>query len=141
MFTKATVTVWPAELTRAEAITDLFHLLHSAFPRDVREEMLEPILEREAKLTMFLNEGFAIPHASVTGLRQVHWALGIPKQGIRDAGEARIEVVVLALYTEKLSGQYLLGLARIAPFLRDNVKVSALRAANSPDELLEHLQL
>lgn len=83
-------------------------------------------------MSTFLNEGLAIPHAVVPGLREVNWAMGVPKMGLSYVGDAvRADLVVLALYSHQSSEQYLSGIARLASDLRNSRRVELMRSVST----------
>lgn len=140
--TEANLLVWNKEVTKQQAISDLFDLLLLSSQDKIKREMFDQIVQRENEMSTFLNEGLAIPHAVIPGLDRVFWAVGLPRQGISDAGTVpRIQLVVLALYSPEHSREYLTGVATISSILRITHNVDTLKSVQRTSELLEWVNL
>lgn len=138
---RANLLVWNQPRSKENAITELFQLLQKAYPSELPDETLNRILIREAEMSTFLNEGLAIPHALVPGLNRVRWAAALPKQGIHDVRQnTNIDLVVLALYSTEISGQYLAGIAKVAALLRDSRQLAALRSVSTVEDFEQWIQ-
>jgi PTS system nitrogen regulatory IIA component len=110
------------------------------YPEFVKPSSLQAVLNREAEMSTFLNEGLAVPHAAVAGIDNVYWAIGIPKHGISDVETgAPIQAVVLALYPFDQSGEYLGGLANAAGLFRNSKSVEQLTLVDTPEDILNWL--
>ena len=82
--------VFPPELIKVnleaedkdEAFEELVdHLCHTG-SSGIREDVLDALLEREAKMSTGIQKGIAIPHGSTTAVDTVRGVLGISRKGI-----------------------------------------------------------
>jgi PTS system fructose-specific IIC component/PTS system nitrogen regulatory IIA component len=62
-----------------EELTDYFCQSHSS---NIREEVLEALREREAKMSTGIQKGIAIPHGNSNAVNTVCGVLGISRKGI-----------------------------------------------------------
>lgn len=62
-----------------EELTDLFLATEKNISR---EEILSALRERENKMSTGIKNGIAIPHARITGLKQITGVLGVSDEGI-----------------------------------------------------------
>jgi two-component system sensor histidine kinase KdpD len=94
------ILIWEEPLTKFQAMKALVRTLKDKSPIP-GEVLMEKVLDRENQGSTFLNEGVALPHARLEGLRSPMVALGICHSGILDAfTEMPIEAVFL-LFTPK----------------------------------------
>ncbi len=67
---------------KAEAFEELVDLLVTHYSLDCRDDILEAINKREAKMSTGIKRGIAIPHAKTSFTRGVIGVLGISDRGI-----------------------------------------------------------
>ncbi|MDR2485203.1 MAG: PTS sugar transporter subunit IIA [Treponema sp.] len=90
---------------------------------DTREEILEALRAREAKLSTGIRKGIAVPHGKTNALQKVHGILGISKRGIDyDALDGQpVYLLFMVLSPWKESESHLRILKRLAQLL-DNAQ-------------------
>lgn len=90
---------------------------------DTREEILEALRAREAKLSTGIRKGIAVPHGKTNALQKVHGILGISKRGIDyDALDGQpVYLLFMVLSPWKESESHLKILKRLAQLL-DNAQ-------------------
>jgi PTS system fructose-specific IIC component/PTS system nitrogen regulatory IIA component len=67
---------------KEEAFEEMVDHFCQAEKNGAREEILEALREREAKMSTGIRKGIAVPHGKVTALDQVYGVLGISRKGI-----------------------------------------------------------
>lgn len=65
-----------------EVFEELSDHLCRADHSDLREEILDALIEREAKMSTGIQKGIAIPHGKTSAISSVKGVLGISKKGI-----------------------------------------------------------
>jgi len=105
---------------------------HQAFPR---QEILEALYRREAKMSTGICKGIALPHATVMGLDSLKGAIGISKKGIDyDALDGHpVYLVFLLLSPPDDADPHLHALQRLAALIEDKAVVQKLSSANTPE--------
>jgi PTS system fructose-specific IIC component/PTS system nitrogen regulatory IIA component len=86
---------------------------------NVREELLEALREREAKMSTGIHKGIAIPHGKTNAIENVHGILGVSKKGIDyDALDGQpVYLLFMILAPQKDSEKHLRLLKRLAMLL------------------------
>jgi len=86
---------------------------------DAREEILEVLRTREAKMSTGIHKGIAIPHGKTYTLQKIHGILGISKRGIDyDALDGQpVYVLFMILSPSQDTEAYLWVLKRLAQLL------------------------
>lgn len=104
----------------------------SAFPR---QEILEALSRREAKMSTGICKGIALPHATVDGLDSLKGAIGISKKGIDyDALDGHPVYLVFLLLTPPSDTEvHLQALQRLAALIEDKATVQKLSSAATPE--------
>jgi PTS system fructose-specific IIC component/PTS system nitrogen regulatory IIA component len=119
--------VFPPELIKigleAEDKEEVFEELVDQFCQvrksNVREELLEALREREAKMSTGIHKGIAIPHGKTNAIESLQGILGISKKGIDyDALDGQpVYLLFTLLAPEKDSEKHLRLLKRLAGLL------------------------
>jgi mannitol/fructose-specific phosphotransferase system IIA component (Ntr-type) len=101
---------------KAEAFEELVDLLVSHYGLDCREEILEAILRREAKMSTGIKMGIAIPHAKTSFTAGVIGVLGISDHGIdyESLDGEPVKVLFLLVSSEEDAGTHMSVLKKIA---------------------------
>ena len=138
---EGSILVWDSPLTREAALRQLVQAA-------CRQEGLgEPavwaaVMEREALGSTFLNEGVALPHARVSGLKHAKVLMGVPRQGLVDDRPSNpMRAVVLMLSPANEENMHLEMLSLAAHFLQDGSTKALLSQATSAREVMESLKL
>ena len=129
------VIVWTEPLTREEILRDVVTAAHQAEPTLDLQAALRLLQAREAQGSMFLNEGVALPHVRVPGLRRSLPVLGLVHGGVIDVRTERpIELVFGLLSPEDQPTEHLKLLAAAARAFQDRNLRRALGAAQTPQQ-------
>ena len=122
--------------TKEEAIEELVDLLVEAgkAPEDLRQHLLDVVMEREQTMSTGMDHGIALPHASSDKINQIIGALGTTPEGIPfntlDGEPARL-LILLVLPRHNFQGHVrtLAGIAHLLsnPGFRESI-------INAPDE-------
>jgi PTS system fructose-specific IIC component/PTS system nitrogen regulatory IIA component len=119
--------VFPPELIKigleAEDKDEVFEELVDHFCQvkksNVREEILEAMREREAKMSTGIHKGIAIPHGKTNAIETLQGVLGISKKGIDyDALDGQpVYLLFMLMAPQKDSEKHLRLLKRLAGLL------------------------
>ena len=116
-----------------EELVDLFCQVNNEASRD---EILEALRQREAKMSTGIHKGIAIPHAKIMDINSVHGILGISKKGIDyDALDGQPVYLVFALLAPMMDSEaHLRLLKRLAALFNNPQFYSDLLAQRDPRE-------
>jgi PTS system fructose-specific IIC component len=119
-------------------IEDLADLIATSVGGSDRETLLGDTLDREEKGSTGIGDGIAIPHARTTGVTGLVGALGISAEGIdfESTDEKPCHLIFLILAPPEESTRYLKALSAVAFVAKDPDRVSRLKSATSPDEVM-----
>ena len=86
---------------------------------NAREEILEALREREAKMSTGIHKGIAVPHGKTNAIENIHGILGISKNGIDyDALDGQpVYILFMLIVPQKDSEKHLRLLKRLAGLL------------------------
>jgi PTS system fructose-specific IIC component/PTS system nitrogen regulatory IIA component len=134
--------IFPPELIKigldAEDKDEVFEEMVDQFCQaeksNVREELLEALREREAKMSTGIHKGIAIPHGKTNAIENVHGILGISKNGIDyDALDGQpVYLLFMILAPPKDSEKHLRLLKRLAGLLDNPQFYTELVAQTDP---------
>jgi PTS system fructose-specific IIC component/PTS system nitrogen regulatory IIA component len=104
---------------KEEAFEELVDQFCQAAKINAREEILEAIREREAKMSTGIRHGIAIPHGKTPAVDRLYGILGISKRGVDyDALDGNpVYLLFLILAPEKDAEKHLQVLKRLAELL------------------------
>lgn len=109
---------------------------------DARGQVLEALLARERSMSTGMEQGIAIPHASVEGLQTTAVALGIARSGVAfqaiDGGDTHL--VILLVNPSHRTKVHIRTLAEIARLLSNSELRSALKLATTAADALERIR-
>ena len=129
------VIVWTEPVTKEEILRDLVSAACRAEPSLDPPAALKLLQAREAQGSMFLNEGVALPHVRVPGLRRPLPVLGLVRGGVIDVTTERpIELVFGLLSPEDQPTEHLKLLAAAARAFQDRNLRRALGGAKTPQQ-------
>jgi len=100
------------------------------------------VLERESKVSTFVPEGLAFPHARGQAVRTLSLAVGLSRQGLpwcRDRN-AIAKVVFLTAVPLGETVPYLQVLSALARFAQDQAAFGALTRCHRPEQMLQLLE-
>ena len=109
-----------------EVFEEMVDLFCQEAKSGIREEILDAINEREAKMSTGIHKGIAVPHGRTNALENIHGILGISHKGIDyDAlDDQPVYILFMLLAPQKDSEKHLRLLKRLAGLL-DNPKFYA----------------
>jgi two-component system sensor histidine kinase KdpD len=136
-----TIRVWRNPVSREQAMKDLVNALARKHPDLDPKEALIKLLERESQGSTFLNDGVALPHARLKGLKSPLVGLGLCHGGIPDVPvQNPIEVVFLLFSPEGQNKSHLQLLALAARLMQNRGLRKKLAEVRGADEAFEVLQ-
>jgi mannitol/fructose-specific phosphotransferase system IIA component (Ntr-type) len=115
------------------------HLVRAGrVPADRRQAVLDAVVAREKTHSTGLENGIAIPHASVDVLDEAVAALAVSRAGIpfQSADGQPARLVILLVIPRKAVQKYIRTVAGVAKLLGHSALRDALLAANAPAEIL-----
>jgi PTS system fructose-specific IIC component/PTS system nitrogen regulatory IIA component len=104
-----------------EAFEELVDHFCQAEKSNAREEILDALREREAKMSTGIHKGIGIPHAKTNAVENVYGVLGISRRGIDyDALDGEpVYLVFMVLIPQKDTEKHLRILKRMAELLEN----------------------
>jgi PTS system fructose-specific IIC component/PTS system nitrogen regulatory IIA component len=121
---------------KAEAFEELVDQFCQASKTNARDEILEAVQEREAKMSTGIRQGIALPHGKTPAVDQINGVIGISKKGIDyDALDGKpVYLLFMILAPEKDTEKHLWTLKRLAELLDNPQFYTDLVAQNTPQE-------
>jgi mannitol/fructose-specific phosphotransferase system IIA component (Ntr-type) len=119
-------------------IDDLADLIAGTVEGSDSEQLKTDTLDREYKSSTGIGSGIAIPHARTNGVPELVGALGISSEGIdfeSDDGQP-CHLVFLILAPHEESTRYLKALSAVACIGKNPDRMSRLKSATTPDEVI-----
>lgn len=106
-----------------------------------KEKCYEDLLEREKLGSTGIGEGFAIPHAKSTGVSELIMTVGISKEPIEyEAVDGKpVNIFFMFLSPNELSQEYLILLAKISRYIRENNFKTQLLNAKTQEDIVQIL--
>jgi PTS system fructose-specific IIC component/PTS system nitrogen regulatory IIA component len=119
-----------------EAFEEMVDQFCQASKINARDEILEAVQEREAKMSTGIRQGIAIPHGKTTAVDQINGIIGISKKGIDyDALDGKpVYLLFMILAPEKDTEKHLRMLKRLAELLDNPQFYTDLVAQNTPQD-------
>ena len=134
--------VFPPELIKIaleseekdEVFEELIDLYCQVKKNSGREDILDAVHEREAKMSTGIQKGIALPHGKTGAVENIQGILGISKKGIDyDALDDQPVYIVFMLLTPQVdSEKHLRLLKRLAELLDNPHFFTELQAQNDP---------
>jgi PTS system fructose-specific IIC component/PTS system nitrogen regulatory IIA component len=122
---------------KAEAFEELVDALVTHYSLDCRDEILEAITRREAKMSTGIKKGIAIPHAKTGFTRGVIGVLGISDRGIdyESMDGEPVRMLFLLVSSEEDAATHLSVLKKIALLVENPEFYKEACAAGDPDKV------
>ncbi len=116
LFTPARIKCRLEAEDKTEVFEELVDLLVTQYGLECRDEILDAILEREAKMSTGIKPGIAIPHAKTSFTRGVMGVLGLSARGIdyESLDGEPVHLLFLLVSSEADAGTHLAVLKKIA---------------------------
>jgi len=124
-----------------QAITELLDLLREQGKLDDYDTVLKAIMEREAVRSTGVGQGFAIPHAKLSAVKQMVMALGKPTEPIdfQSIDGKPVTIVILLLSPADRTGPHIQALARISRMMTEARFREQLWSCSSAQQLHEYI--
>ena len=129
-------------LTKAEALKELSHLLFDKKNVPSVGPALDQIMARETTESTGIGHGLAVPHARVSGLKNLICAVGRAPTGLdfMAVDKKPVHLVFLICYPPTQQTTYLNFVATVARLLRDEEHLQAMLEAEDADSLYAVLE-
>jgi mannitol/fructose-specific phosphotransferase system IIA component (Ntr-type)/CBS domain-containing protein len=124
--------------SKFDVVRELADLFCKKYPDSDKQAILDAVLEREELGSTSFGRGFAFPHARTDVVTDLHIAIGIAKDGVKENGpdDIPIRVICLLLTPRNISKLYLQTLSGLANLARREGMLDCLSAVKSPRELI-----
>lgn len=140
--TKACILPTMSSSSKADALKELTHLLFDKRKFDGVGAALDQILARETTESTGIGRGIAVPHARVTGMKQLACAVGRIPGGLdfKAVDRKPVQIIFLICYPPSEQTSYLNFVATVAKLLSDKSQLQAMLDAKSADEMFDQLE-
>ncbi len=127
---------------KADAIKELTHLLFEKKKLDDVATALDQIMARETVDSTGIGNGIAVPHARVSGLKNLMCAVGRHRGGLDFMSVDRrpVHLIFLICYPPTQQTSYLNFVATAAKLLRNEENVGAILRAKAEKEMFQVLE-
>ena len=129
-------------LEKEEVIRELIDLLEKTGKVKDKNQVVNELLEREAKGSTGLEKGIAVPHVKTSAVDELCIAIGISKEGVEfgaiDGKYSYIFFLILA--PRGAAAQHIEVLSEIMTFVTPPINRERLKKANSPDGVIQIIQ-
>ncbi len=104
--------------------------------------LIEALKDRESIMSTGIGAGIAIPHAKISCIRKMGFAIGISKEGIDfDSMDGfPVNLVILVVAGEDQHKEYLRLISRVMAILKSEDVKERIIASESPEEIIEILK-
>lgn len=123
-------------------LAEMSSLLVADQPREVREAVLEALIQREEVGSTGIGDGVAIPHARTAAVRTIRAAAGVSQEGLdfQSLDGEPVHLFFLILTPASAAGAHLRLLAQLTRLLRYADLREALRSATTAQEFCQILR-
>ncbi len=129
--------------TKEDVLIELVDLLEKANMLDDNKEIIRnAIFEREKLSSTGICDGLAIPHAKVSGIKNILGGIGISKEGIDfQALDKKLSKIFFILISPKEDhGNHVKALAKITKILKEESWREELMKCPGPQEVLDFIK-
>lgn len=133
---------WLKADNKFDAIEELASVFKKASVCTDVNMLISALKEREEIMSTGIGFGIAIPHAKISAVKEMAFAIGISKKGINfDSMDGEpVYLIILVAAGEKQHKEYLRLLSNIMSIIKkDTVKTSIIKS-KTPESILELLQ-
>jgi len=127
-----------AAATKPAIIEEMLDLLIRAGKLSERDDALQALLEREAKMSTAIQNGVAIPHAKSDSVRELVTAVAILPKGV-DFGALDgkpTQIFIMTLSPKSRLGPHIQFLSAVSQLLDNPTVRRALLKTKKPDEVI-----
>jgi len=127
---------------KADALRELTHLLFDKKRMGSVSPALDQIIAREATESTGIGRGIAVPHARVTGLKNLACAVGRAPEGLNFMAIDRrpVHLLFLICYPPNDQTKYLNFVATVAKLLSDPAHLKGMMDAESAEDMYDVLE-
>ena len=129
---------------KKEVIEELVDQLVSAkkIKKNMRNDIVNALMEREALGSTGIGQGIAIPHAKSSKINNLVAAFGTSKKGVefQSLDSEPVNVIFLLVAPTNSTGLHLKALAKISKILKNKFIRQSLRDAGKPEEIMKTLK-
>ncbi|MBR1403300.1 MAG: PTS sugar transporter subunit IIA [Treponema sp.] len=137
IFPKDTIVASLSSTEKDELFEELVETIHSHYPNFNKQEALDTLNEREAKMTTGIMHSVGIPHALIPSMHGSIGAIGISQNGIDydSLDKAPVHVVFMIIGAENETEQHIQILKQLATVLQLPDFVKNLLSLKSSSEI------
>ena len=108
-----------------------------------KNTLVQKLEEREALSTTGVGEGIAIPHASLSSIKETVIALGISRKGIdfSSVDGAPVDVIFMIIGSQNVPRQHIQILAKIVRLCKNKDLMKTIRSGATQKEILEAIRM
>lgn len=127
---------------KGDALKELTHLLFDKRKMEGHGPALDQVLARETTESTGIGRGIAVPHARVTGMKQLACAVGRVPEGLdfKAVDRMPVHLIFLICYPPSEQTQYLNFVATVAKLLSDKVQLKSMLEAKTADDMFDVLE-
>ncbi len=127
--------------TKEEVLNELVDLLNQIKPLPNIEDIRKGIFDREKLSSTGIGNGLAIPHAKVSGIKNIIAGIGLSKQGIdfQSTDSSLSNIFFILISPKEDQGAHVKTLAKIAKILKDEAWRRQLLECNKAKEVIEFI--
>lgn len=128
---------------KKSVLKELFEGLSNLEEIKDSKKCFEDLIEREKMGSTGIGKEVAVPHAKTSGVKELVMTVGISREGIayESIDETDAKIFFMFLSPVELSQEYLIILAKISRFIREDSFRESLLNAKTKEEILEILTL
>jgi len=125
-------------VNKFQAIEELARVYESSDICTNADALVKSLKEREELMSTGIGFGIAIPHAKISDIKSLSFAIGISKQGINfDSIDGQpVHLLILVVAGEQQHREYLSLLSNIMTMLKKNEVKEQIISAESQDEVM-----
>lgn len=127
---------------KLKAIEELAVVFRESTACDNVDELISALKEREQIMSTGIGFGIAIPHARISSVKEMVFAIGISKNGIDfDSIDSKpVNLIILVAAGERQHKEYLKLLSSIMSILKKEMVKERIIQSGTPEEILTILQ-
>lgn len=122
-----------------DAITELAGVFHETSVCTDIDDLIFALNEREDIMSTGIGFGIAVPHAKISSIKRISFAIGISKKGIEfnSMDGEPVHLIILVAAGEHEHKEYLKILSRIMMILKKSGIKEKIIDTDSPEEIIE----
>ncbi|MCX8037365.1 MAG: PTS sugar transporter subunit IIA [Candidatus Sumerlaeia bacterium] len=142
LLTESSILIEPEVENKEQAIERLLEVFDTYLDPTLRKLVFQRLLDREKKISSYVDHGVAIPHCKFEGLNRVLVGLITSSKGFdaQDPPGARINLLFLVLAPAERNTLMLQTLAAVARLCHTKEMRDALRRTKSPARIIKQIE-